>query len=39
MAVRGGAWSARPEHCRTDHRNAYTKHGRWSHVGFRTVAP
>lgn len=38
MAVRGGAWSARAEHCRTDHANAYSKDGRWSHVGFRTVA-
>ncbi len=38
MAARGGAWSARDEHCRSDHRNAYEKDGRWSHVGFRTVA-
>ena len=38
FAVRGAAWSARPEHCRSDHRNAYPSHDRWSHVGFRTVA-
>jgi gamma-glutamyl hercynylcysteine S-oxide synthase len=38
-AVRGGAWSARSEHCRSDHRNAYPPQDRWSHVGFRTVLP
>ncbi|RMG16716.1 MAG: hypothetical protein D6729_10270 [Deltaproteobacteria bacterium] len=38
-AVRGGAWSARPVHARTDHRNGYQPEGRWSHVGFRTVLP
>ncbi len=37
MAVRGGSWASRQEHCRSDHRNGYTRDGQWSHVGFRTT--